>query len=388
MSLTRQYLRRRVAQQILEPFFVRVPAGQVAVVGTPGTVEEIPLGGDFIEIFKHNVNLVGSHVFVCSGPNDGDEFTITNFDSTNGTLSVYPVPDSAFTNGNLIEIHTRTTARAKNDAINVAVNGSYPYFYEKATQEVVIPEDTTELTSAHGLPTDWRRLLEVWLEPQATIHGAFDVNDAGMSNLFVNVDNVSWTADEWINFEVRFIRGSGVAGLYRTISDNDTDTLNWTSSLGIGTPLLDIDGVKIVIADIANNRYGDWHRQSAVMPMGNPYFTSLLLGKYIQSNVGRLLRLVGIKEHSRLDDDADTTNIPEEFIIYHVCTELLPYLSLNEPSSHAGSTQWAGRWSETRLEAIRQRLKWEFPQSTHWMIPPDRDRGYKDWASNPFSTIS
>lgn len=382
MSFTRQELRRRVAKQILEPFFIQIPEGQVLVAGTPLSVEQVPIGGSFIRVFGSPFNFVGSSMYVCSGSNAGHEYHIYEYDETGGIFYVYPTPDNEFSDGDIIEIHTRTTASQKNDAINMALLDSYPYFYERVTTEIVIPEDTTELTSAHGLPTTWRRLLEVWLEPSLAIHGSFDFDT--LTNLTVTGEDVSWTTNQWAGYEARFLRGDGAAGLFREIASNTATVLTWTTSLGLTT--FGIEG-KFLIADVENNRFGDWLRQAGVYPQGNPRLSSLLLGRFVQSNWGRKIRLIGIKEPSELDDDEDTTDVPLQYLIYHVCSSLLPFLTMREPSANAGSTQFVGRWTTQELENIRRRLQWEYPAMTSWFIEPQRDRGYKDWASNPFSEI-
>jgi hypothetical protein len=82
-----------------------------------------------------------------------------------------------------------------------------------------------------GLPAAWasdgKMVTQYRLEtPYAT--GTADI----VSATTIGVSTKNWTADQWINFQVRITAGTGI-GQIRTITDNDTTTLTvaaWTTT--------------------------------------------------------------------------------------------------------------------------------------------------------------
>lgn len=372
-------LRRRVSEDLMEPFVVLIPGGSITTTAL-GTTTTAIIGTGYSSIWTHNTSNAPLHwhVYFTSGDNAEQERFVTGYDTTTGTISFQPALSAAVASGVTLELHTRTTATLKNRAINDALERAWPTFYSWVEDEVIIPDVTPRLTSTHGLETDWKRLVAVQLEPPYNLVGPFTATS--VTTTTATVSSADFDTNAYADWEIRFVSGDK-AGAFATVSSNTSTTLTFPAVTGLtGTP-------DFYLAETDGNVYGDWLDMAAVcIPEGGATFESLLIGRYLQSNVGRKLRLKGLKVPAALDDDADTTDVPTRFIVYVATSLLAINLQMREPSTSAAAVQFVGRWSDEKLREIRMQMAWRFPPTPYWGGEMHkRNDGWSHWASNPFT---
>lgn len=154
-----QEIRVNISRVMREPFFDYMPDGYAN-----------PAGGALVPSFSlwdRNEMWTKGWVYVRTGTHKGKERRIASFTAPS-TFTVDPAFSPALAVTDQYEVHVRTTARAKNNAINLAIEEAYPNHFNLVQTDITIPdaaEDGTrpsEINNTHGLPTDWEDLLRAW----------------------------------------------------------------------------------------------------------------------------------------------------------------------------------------------------------------------------------
>lgn len=371
---TLKQLRRRLAGELVEPFFVDIPKGFL-LTSTAGTKSTAVVGVQYQELFDRSNYWERSHIYF---PEIQEECTILEWDRTTGTITFVPDLLNAVDEGVEIEIHSRVTATAKHNAINDAIEQSFPAFYEMEESYLIIPENVPELTSSHNLPTGWRRLYEVMLEPPLSMVGPFTATAA--TNTTFTVPGSGWTTNQYSYWEVGIVDGSGV-GQFQAVKSNTATVLTTDAFTGIDSS----DLPTFYLRNTSGDMYGEWINVTDVLPNRGSSFSSLRLTRYMQSSQGRKLKLVGMKAPAALSAEADDTVVPTRYVLYAAGNPALINLTLREPSAHSQGTQFVGRWNSQEQERLKNDLAFERIAGTVWGGYQTRQNGYEAWATNPFS---
>lgn len=196
----------------------------------------------------HNINglVVGKTVEFLTGTaaNIGLRRTITAILFTNSAGNITLTLDSPVTT-----VVTTDTFRIASGSFWVLTTGTLTTTsfkqYDIATHQWVAKAIT-------GLPA-WS--IDARLVHPGMLGVSYDSGTAAVSSTTTNLDctGKTWTADQWINYQVRITAGTG-QGQIKVITDNDTDTLIFAAGTDLDeTSTFVIEGDENAIYALGNN---------------------------------------------------------------------------------------------------------------------------------------
>lgn len=375
---TRATLRARIARQLREPFFLTYTRGSIETVGTGLSVDTIPLGGNFADIYPQANNWAGQHVYIMSSSATeliDTEYYIRRGTGSAGELVVAPEPSTQVPNGTEVQLFARVTAVDIHEAINEAIRTGYPYFYDVATFDLCIPENIAEFDATTELPTDWNTLLDVYLEPFCRMMGPYEGNMINSETFVVTSTDLlaTMTTDLYEGWEVRIV-GDNYTSRVRTVDANSTTQITTVTPIITDTDEgLPVRPIRFYLAEVNTRNMGrEWQKMTALLPNEGPTLQSVWIDRYLRNRPGMKIRLRGMKVCAELDQDADTTPVPSEYITYYACSHLAMHLRGGESSSSAQNMWDVGRWDAGVLEDMKKRLAFRRISGTNWGATPYR----------------
>lgn len=355
MSTTLTALRHALSNHLREPFFRALMGGSMVTTGTP-TTTSIPLGASAAALWPDNDSWKKASLYLPSALNGaGEERRITGW--LTGTATVTPgftvTPDA----GMAVEIHVAHSATEKNEAINRAIDESWPAFWELEAVEVLVPA-LTRLIEPPTFPDDWRRLQQAW-HASATVVGPLTVDTEDGIDIYLSADDLALTLDVadtgWHVCPAATLSLESAPALTAapTLADHLVTT-GHTLSAGDTFYLVEpYSDDAMVRTDTLWPTTGDG-LESIIVPRTN--------GNYIY-------RLLGLKRPARLSLNTATTNIPAAYI-----TPTAGHLLTISNSQSAPGERWEAefsgvRWTSQQSESLKRRLSWPWPAQTIWREP-------------------
>lgn len=269
-----------------------------------------------------------------------------------------------------IELRLRDTGNAVwseaeiQAAINAALRGAWPSWFTETTSDcIVVCENQLE----YDLPT-MTRLMGVWLEraPEYVTGVVDDVDFWPSNNNTISSYGHEWTTNEFVGWHAVIYSGTG-AGMYSRVIANgtysftvDNSSQPWVNSW---PPLSTIDsGDKFMIKNV-DERLTGWRRILAYRTDKelNPTKLYLTTTGYLS---GMYLRLYYVTAPGTLDADADTTDVPQEWIV----REAIAYLQLmrlqEAPGHETDSAENLAAMWKGLADEYRDRHAQRFPTGT------------------------
>lgn len=296
----RKQLRRAVSKAAKSRFFRTYSDGQVELSGTPSTTALAST--DYL--VQGDGHWKNSFVYVVETE---EERPIAGFDSSLRTL--YPEYPFATAPGSTdsIEIHDRWSPGEIHDAINWSIEEAgkkFPDSVEDTT--LVLLEDKLQYDIS-GLSDPVWMPLQVWVERTATaMTGTAVAGSTDSITVPAGVDLSSVDTD----WKVSIYYGTGVQQLADVTAVSTTTQV--VSAQFATAPSTDS---KYRLWNAAEEKY-DWDRIAA-LKFDQPEFPTYMrfVGRYT-SQLGLRIRFVYLSIPQVMDDDADTTVIPEQYIVH------------------------------------------------------------------------
>jgi len=277
----------------------------------------------------YNINglVIGKTVEFTSGNNIGLRRTITAILNLGGTGTTTLTFDSVV-----------GTAVANNDTFRIASGMFYvliPGTLSATTfRKYDIATGSWTSCTSTGLPATWGT------DGKMVTPGMFGVSyDSGTaaatsSTTTLDCTGKTWTADQWINYQVRITGGTGI-GQVRVITDNDTDTLTFAAGTDLDeTSTFVIEGDENAIYVLGNNAVTMYKYSISANTWATVAPTTARVGAPIAGMSGEFVGVTGDTGW------ADITNIKNGRYIYSFRggTSVLDRFDI------AGGTAGAGAW--------------------------------------------
>jgi hypothetical protein len=372
-TTSRQTLRRRIARLLKEPFFEYVPDGYIAPTDNGGTGYAV-IGTGYDDLFPEDGMWKRNFLLVIHADGTTEERRITSYTAANGRIEVQPALSTATLTTDTLEIHSRTSATRKHEAINWALENAYPHFWQEEYWRLCIPEGYGRLTSAEHLPTDWKKVNSIWLEPALQQSGPYTATSVTTTTLTDSTQN--WAVNQWAGYEAALVRGEGV-GQIGTILSNTATTLTLTAAISalVGThlPRFYLKRPETLGTSLTLEASQAWIQVADAMVDHDP-FTHLYIGEWVQACEGRTLILSGLKPPSPLTTESGTTPLPADYVMYQAASILDIGQAHQAGADHEG-TRFAGRWYAQEAERLRRQKAWQPPVGTKFRPPTSRFGG-------------
>lgn len=262
----------------------------------------------------------------------------------------------------------------KNHAINAAIRSAYPSWFTETISSngssnwIVVCDEQLEYT----LPT-MRRLLGVKVEVANEYYSGTATNADSDS---LEDSGAAWTVDEYAPaadgssfYHVVLYDGVG-KGDYAKISSNTATSVELTTSGYDWTGAVEGGATKYMIKNMYK-RTRDWRTISSYRTntLENPS-TLYLTGRYIS---GMYLQLHYLAAPSELSDDADTTDVPMQWLIHQASANLQMIRMREEPGFENKNTTDMFTVDQNLAEEYREKHSMRFPPDT---IRTERESGY------------
>lgn len=234
----------------------------------------------------------------------GEEALVTDFSAATDTLTFTPAMTAAVGSGDTYELRRYFTAAMIHEAINGAIQETQIFFPPITTDETtVVKTDIYEYSLSTTIDDIVRiDLLEHDIDDRGTA-------TAGAASTLTD-GNKAWTTNEWAGYEVAVYDGTG-AGQYRTISSNTATALTVSEAWDTNPDSTS----KYVIKDVSTSP--NLSRLAMVRYVNNVLYLNQGLEE------GQRLRVTYIPLVSDMDDDADTTAIPQTLLVDRALYRLL-----------------------------------------------------------------
>jgi hypothetical protein len=286
-----------------------------------------------------------------------------NFMHLDRVMSVTPVATDAY------EIHTRFNAQDIHDAIDRAIEESFPSFFDTIEDEsIILKEDTLEYDIS--TITNLWYVTKMWLERATTsLTGTAQASAAGYITAAAGQD-LSGVTSSW---KVSVYAGTG-AGQLRSVSSADNTTKRVTPT-AVWTTVPDTTS-KYRLWD-PTEQILEWARMVAVKFDAAEYPATMRFVRRYPSCYGLRLRIQCLKRPTALTTEASTTIVPSEYIHHKALSILYGTLSGDnrfDRARFAGDAEYHRQYADTyaRRRAFRQ------PTGTFWRTDDPRGIGGVD----------
>jgi hypothetical protein len=310
---TRAELRRAIAGELSMPFFRRYPSYLTFDTGssTDGTyVVDSDLAQP--DGYWNNMWLyISANVSTATGAtlddNVGSVRLIDQFDNKENKLFLeYALPQGA-TNKDRYEIHENWNANEIHNAINRAIRDGFPDFFNTVEDKtLVLKEDTLEYDISALTNRPWV-ISEVYIErPYDSITGTA-TSGAATSLTDTSADFSDATTSHYISI----YDGTGTGQLRACTTGTSAGVIN----IGVAWTTNPDSTSKYRFWDSREQR-DRWYRVTSAHFDKLEYPSVLYLSKLYYGDYGARIKLVYATDALEMDDDADTTTVPKEFVIY------------------------------------------------------------------------
>lgn len=245
--------------------------------------------------------------------------------------------------------HNIWSAAEKLAALNFAIRNAYPSWYtETFADTLVVQEDKLE----YDLPT-MTRLIDVAVEQSGNYTNGVAT---GGSTSTLEDTNASWTTNEYAGWHVTLYYGTS-AGQYALVASNTATALTLTTSGYNWTASPDTTS-KYCIKDYATQDFAFrpiWGYK--VNKTKSP--TKLYLAA--PYTPGMYLRLHYVTAPAELSDDADTTIVPDEWLVLQAAARLHLMRMENAPGHHVDVDQGLFQYYQTLADNFKANHSFRFP---------------------------
>lgn len=363
LSVTRRLLRRAVMRSLKEGALAHVPAAYFTASANganDGTNTSTTVVDATISSLLDGQNFKGAWLYVASTTDgnapEGEERRIISFEPASGTWTVAPPFSATVQTGDTFEIHQRTSATQKHEALNRAVRYGWPYFFDFAVHDAVMCLGETVLSSGKGLPSDIRRVIGMELEPLRIGPVTFTATGggAGATSTITN-SAASWTSNQYAGYSAAIVDGTG-QGQQADVLSNTSTTLTLASLLDTQAAL----GSVVYLKPPA--LLNEWEpldpREWATF--GSPYLQYVRIPRRWQGNTGRAVRITYLTDPTPMSDEDDaTTNLPQEYLVYAACTTLALEMTMDGATRDVEAEKLIGSWNAEERDRLRESLRFD-----------------------------
>ena len=307
---TRAALRRAICSELAMPFARRYPS--YLTCDSASSSSQI-VDADLTQSDDYWKNMwlyICANVSTSTGAtlddNVGEVRLIDGFLNKDNTLLLDRALPQAATEYDRYEIHDNWNAYEIHNAINRAIRDGAPDFFDVVEDEtLILKEDTIEYDISSLTNRPWV-ISSVYIErPYNAVSGSPTATAA--TSLTDTGADFSDVAAGWL---VSIYDGTG-AGQLRTITSvTGTTQLNvaaWTT--------IPATTSKYLLWNPSEQR-SDWYRVTSARFDRLEYPSTLYLSKLYWGDYGARIRLTYATDCLEMDDDADTTAVPKEFVVY------------------------------------------------------------------------
>lgn len=352
-TTTLQQLRRDLCDQLKMPFYERFPSGST-LTGTP-TASVL-----YDSSLKQKNNAwKGDWVYMVDGDAAQEHRLITLFQSE--TEAIYPEYDfsTAPGAGDTYEITSIFSPAEIHNAINRAIQDSFPAFFDVIEDETLIVEEDQLEYDISGLGTSVWLVLKIWLERTGT--GMTGIADSGGATTLTDASLAGALGDVDTNWKLSVYGGTGSGQVRDVSSVNDTTgevtvTSAWTTNPDSTS--------KYRLWNPTKQEY-TWKRLEAAQFDTDEYPSTLLLLRNYPDYYGLRMRIQYVGAPSTLSAEADTTVVPKEYILEMAQSILYGKLV---PNTSRDRSRYAGLEEYHRLKAEQKKASRAFlvPDGTIW----------------------
>ena len=307
---SRAVLRRAICAELGMSFFRRYPSYLTCDSGSSSDKiidSDLTQPDDF---WKNMWLYISANVSTATGSalddNVGEVRLIDGFLNKDNALLLDRVLPQAATNRDRYEIHDNWNAYEIHNAINRAIRDGAPDFFDVVEDEtLILKEDTIEYDISALTYRPWV-ISSVYIErPYDAMSGSPTATAAtSLTDTGADFSNV---AAGWL---VSIYDGTGSGQLRTITSVTGTTQLNvatWTTTPATTS--------KYLVWNPSEQR-SDWYRVTSARFDKLEYPSTLYLSKLYWGDYGSRIRLTYATDCLELDDDADTTAVPKEFVVY------------------------------------------------------------------------
>lgn len=350
-TVSRVTLRRELARRLSMPFALRV--GDYSVfTGTPTATQLY----DGVKLVQKSNTWNYQSIYIVDGDEAGSVRRIADFVKEEAALLIEEPLAGAPDAGDAYEIHARWDANQLHRAINHAIDQAFYGFYGVTADETIpVQRDTLQ----YSLPSDMFRVTRLWIGQQsvlargtATAGGATTLTD---SNAAFPTDGNGLAGQK-----VSIIWGTG-KGQIRTLDSNTANQLTVTAAWTTNPAT---DSLYVVWEQVRQPY--DWLDFTAVRFDRPDYPTTLYLPDRLAAWEGLPLRIEYVYKPPALTSDADTTPVPEGYLL----PKAQAYLHGLRAGVGAYADQERHSGEQVKYETIAENYKinegWRMPQSSIW----------------------
>jgi len=357
---TRKQLRRAVSKASKSRFFRTYSDGEIPLSGTPSAIS-LPSTDYLVQGDNYWKN---SFVYVVETQ---EERPISDFDNATAVLTPeYPftaAPDST----DSIEIHDRWSPGEIHDAINWSIEEAGKKFPDSVEDETLILLEDKLQYDISGLSEKVWMPLQVWIERTATsMTGTATAGTTDSITVPSGVDLSSVDTD----WKVSIYCGTGSQQVADVTAVSTTTQI--ISAMFDTAPSTDS---KYRLWDAAEEKYV-WEKIAAVKFDQLEFPTYIRFASSYSSLLGMRMRLVYLSVPSVMDDDADTTVIPEQYIVHKSLSYLHDLMVQDvraDRQMHANAAEYHEALADKFMALhIRRRVA-----GTWWQEEDNRSQAYE-----------
>jgi len=355
-TTTRSALRRAICKRLGMPFYQRY--GTVLTASTGSNTEKI-VDTDLAQEDDYYNN---GWVYIATDTatvNVGAIRKVDDFIAADDALLLeYPLP-SAGSTGTQYEILTGFSPHEIHQAIDDALDESFPAFFNEVEDKtLVVQEDTLEYDISALSNKPWI-ISDVWLE-RSTKSQTGTVTAAASRSL--TDTDVTFDSDIDTSWKIAIYDGTG-AGQLKTVKSLSSNTITTATGEADWTTTPDTTS-KYRVWDAAEQTH-DWLRlQDCHFDQGE-FPSTLYLRHRPSSSYGLRIRLNYATAPLSLDADSDVTSVPRQYVILKA-TELLSASRVS--SSKVDREKWAvsEQLARVKAEDFKERNSFRLP-TTVWL---------------------
>lgn len=273
-----------------------------------------------------------------------------------------------------------------NLAINTALKEAYPYFYTERHSDVrrgdmiLVTDNRLEYPLEVYMPFE-KTTPAVILAVQYSSTGEEyrgTVSSYDSDNYVITDENASWVPGYWTMPTGRSVlgiyRGTG-AGFYAPVTSNTVNTVTVDSTLGFWPSTMNIYRTITLVNNqydtgvgensqyvIADTRSCEWRELWKFDVDREEYPTVLYIPRGLPA--GTLLRLHYITPPEPLVDDNDTTDVPEDWLMYQASATLHLNRLQTEPGWENSVDQYFATTFQVKADQIRTMRAMPYPKRT------------------------
>ncbi len=302
----------------------------------------------------------GSYVYLVSGTYKSSVREVISFQAKTDAMILDRVHGGAPAPADTYELHTGWTGFELNDAINAAIDSSFPAFFDVTSDETTCAcEDTLEYSLAGLAITPWK-MLTIWVEqPTNAVTGLVATADATHVTL-ASTDTCADMETFPTNYTVNIYDGKG-KGQVRTPSAYNNTTKQVTVAAWTTTP----DTTSKYKYYDKTAQLQDWQRLFPVRFDQKDWPSKMYFTSRYSDLWGNRFRLQYLNKPLALALEDSTTVVPSEYIILKALSLLYANRSNVNRFDRSRFGQMAQQFAQ-EAEKYKREHMWSPPPASFW----------------------